>query len=175
MSISDFAAIGGFIGSIAVCGSLIYLGLQVRQSDRNQRSLMTQGIVTRGTDIIMFMAEPHISVLLARMSAGETDFSQTEITQLNLAFRLVLANLQDAYIQHKIGLTDEVSFDAAGQVVRLFLGFPVMRVLWQSIRPTFPDEFSRTVDGVADSVPLAAPVDSPAVLKDGLAKLRARG
>jgi hypothetical protein len=75
VNLSDLAAIGGFISSIAVCGSLIYLGLQVRQSDRNQRSLMLQGISTRGTEIIMFMAQPHISALLGRMTRGDTDFS----------------------------------------------------------------------------------------------------
>jgi hypothetical protein len=58
MSFSDLAAIGGFISSLAVCGSLIYLALQVRQSDRNQRALMTQGMLTRGADIIMYMAQP---------------------------------------------------------------------------------------------------------------------
>ena len=64
MSLSDLAALGGFLSSLAVCGSLVYLALQVRQSDRNQRSLMIQGIATRGSGIIMFMAQPHISPLL---------------------------------------------------------------------------------------------------------------
>lgn len=174
MNLSDLAAIGGFVSSIAVCGSLIYLGLQVRQSDRNQRSLMIQGISTRGTEIIMFMAQPHMSALLGRMIRGDSDFSQTEITQLNLAFRLVLADLQDTYTQHKAGLADELSFDGVMQISKLFLSFPIMRVLWQSVRPTFPDELARTVDRLADGLPLLAPVDLPASLKTGLAHLHKR-
>jgi hypothetical protein len=171
MSLSDIAAIGGLLSSVAVCGSLVYLALQVRQSDRNQRSLMVQGISTRGSDNIMFMAQPHISVLLGRLTQGETDFSQTEMMQLNLMLRLVLSNVQDTYFQHKAGLADELSFDGAKSIARLFLGFPLMRVLWQGARPTFPAEMARLVDGLADDLPLAAPVDLQATVKHGLAQL----
>jgi hypothetical protein len=174
MSLSDLAAIGGLVSSLAVCGSLVYLGLQMRQAERNQRSLMNQGISTRGSDIIMFMAQPHISTLFGRMIEGETDFSQIDIMQLSMALRLALADLQDSYIQHKAGLADKLSFDGTRHIMRLFLGYPVLRVLWQVARPTFPDEIARMVDGIADRVPLTPPADLPAMLKHGLARLHAQ-
>jgi hypothetical protein len=173
MSFSDIAAIGGLLSSVAVCGSLVYLALQVRQSDRNQRSLMVQGISTRGSGIVMFLAQPHISAVLGRVIQGETDFSQAEIMQLNLVLRLVLADVQDTYFQHKAGLADEISFEGAKGIARLFLEIPLMRVLWLGARPTFPAEIARMVDGLADDLPLAAPVDLPAMVKHGLAQLRA--
>lgn len=173
MTLSDLAAIGSFLSSLAVCGSLVYLALQVRQSDRNQRSLMMQGIVTRGADSIRFMAQPHISALFGRMIQGETDFSQTDIMQLSLALRLALADLQDLYIQHKAGLADELSLDGARHVMIMLLGFPVIRVLWQSARPTFPDELARMVDELAEATPLTPPADLPTLLQEGLAQLRA--
>jgi hypothetical protein len=172
MSFSDLAAIGGFISSLAVCGSLIYLALQVRQSDRNQRALMTQGMMTRGADIIMFMAQPHVSALLARMSAGESDFSPPDIIQLNLALRLVLADLQDGYVQRMAGLTDEASFDSVVHISRLVLSYPVMRVLWQGARSTFSSEIAQIVDDLIKDLPLFEPVDLVGRLKDGLAVVR---
>jgi hypothetical protein len=175
MNFSDLAAIGGFLGSVAVCGSLVYLALQVRQSDRNQRALMTQGIITRGTGIIMFMAQPLMSDLVARINAGETDFSSSEIIQLNLALRLLLADLQDAYVQRKNGLADETSFDSIRQISTQFLSFPVMRVLWLGARPTFPSEFAGVVDELTRALPLAEPVDLAARLKNGLAAIRGPG
>ena len=118
---------------------------------------MVQGISTRGTDIVIFMAQPHISVLLGRVTQGDTDFSQAEIMQLNLVLRVVLGDVQDTYFQHKAGLTDELSFDAAKSIARLFLRYPVMRVLWHGARPTFPVEIARMVDGLTDGLPLATP------------------
>ncbi len=174
MTLSDIASIGSFISSIAVCGSLIYLALQVRQSDRNQRSQMVQGISGRGANIVMFLAQPHISVLLGRMTQGETDFSQAEMMQLNLVLRLVLGDVGEVYFQHKAGLTDELAFDGATSRARIFLGFALMRVLWRGMRPTFPAEMARVVDGLIDGLPLTAPTDLPAILKHGLAQLRAQ-
>jgi len=42
MSLSDLAAVGSFISGIAVFLSFIFLALQLRQANRNQRSLMQQ-------------------------------------------------------------------------------------------------------------------------------------
>ena len=117
---------------------------------------MTQGITTRGSSIIMFMAQPHMSALLARMTAGESDFSPPEITQLNLALRLVLADLQDGYVQRKAGLTDEVSFDSLRHISRLFLSYPVMRVIWEGARLTFSSEIAQIVDDLARNLPLTS-------------------
>ena len=38
MSLSDLASIGSLVSGVAVLGSLIYLALQVRQTDRNQQA-----------------------------------------------------------------------------------------------------------------------------------------
>jgi PEP-CTERM motif len=42
MTLSDLAALGSFISSVAVLVSLIYLALQVRQADKNQRAIVQQ-------------------------------------------------------------------------------------------------------------------------------------
>lgn len=38
MTLSDFAAIGSFVSGGAVLVSLVYLSLQVRQTERNQQA-----------------------------------------------------------------------------------------------------------------------------------------
>lgn len=47
MSLSDVASIAGVLSSLAVFASVIYLALQVRQSDRNQRTLLQQATSVR--------------------------------------------------------------------------------------------------------------------------------
>jgi hypothetical protein len=54
MLLSDLASIGNLVSGLAVLASLVYLSLQLRQTDRNQKALMNQGTVTRNTDIVMF-------------------------------------------------------------------------------------------------------------------------
>jgi len=50
MRLSDLAAIAGVLSSLAVFGSLIYLALQVRQTDRNQRTLLQRATSTRNME-----------------------------------------------------------------------------------------------------------------------------
>jgi hypothetical protein len=40
MSLSDLAALGSFVSGVAVMVTLIFLLLQMRQANRNQRALM---------------------------------------------------------------------------------------------------------------------------------------
>ena len=47
MSLADLASLAS---SVAVVVSLLFLGLQIRQSNRNQRSLMQQGRSARNVD-----------------------------------------------------------------------------------------------------------------------------
>ena len=47
MTLSDFAAIGSLVSGVAVLVSLIYLGLQVRESAKHTRALILQGRAER--------------------------------------------------------------------------------------------------------------------------------
>jgi hypothetical protein len=50
MSLADLASLAS---SLAVVVSLVFLGLQIRQSNRNQRSLMQQGRSARNVAIVL--------------------------------------------------------------------------------------------------------------------------
>ena len=64
MSLSDVATIGSLINSAAVVISLVYLGLQVNQAERNQRASIRHGRATRAVDIILAMGEPSLAMSL---------------------------------------------------------------------------------------------------------------
>jgi hypothetical protein len=51
------------IASVAVVGSLIYLGLQVRAADRGQRSIMQQGRADRVSKAALTIATPEMAAV----------------------------------------------------------------------------------------------------------------
>src|SRR5947207_13546824 len=69
MSLADIASLAS---SAAVLVSLLFLGLQIRQSNRNQRSLMQQGRSTRNVDLLSRLTDSKLSDIWVRVSAGET-------------------------------------------------------------------------------------------------------
>ena len=78
MTFSDLASIGSFVSSLAVCGSLVYLALQVRQSDRNQLTLLQQGTSARNSQSAARLTDPHLAEIYARAMEGGTDFTTRE-------------------------------------------------------------------------------------------------
>ena len=69
MSIADLASLAS---SVAVVVSLVFLGLQIRQSNRNQRSLMQQGRSARNVELLSRLSNPSVSDVISRAATGES-------------------------------------------------------------------------------------------------------
>src|ERR1700691_5983351 len=108
MSLSDLASLGSFVSGIAVLISLVYLSLQVRQSDKNQRALMNQGYITRTTSILTHYSQGAVNDERWRVIAGETKFSAEELNRLAMTLRIALLNFQDVHTQFHAGLIDKI-------------------------------------------------------------------
>ncbi len=171
MTLSDVAAIGGVVSGVAVLVSLVYLSLQVRQTERNQRALMNQGIINRGSEDISFLAQPHIMEVTSRVLAGDTKFTSIELNQLRLVMRKIVIGAQDAYVQNKAGLTDPVTFDNALGAARFYMEQPVYRALWKANRVYFADEFVSIMSKLIETLPLAKPLDQVARYESELAEV----
>ena len=94
MSLSELAGIASVLSSAAVCGTLIYLALQIQQSDRNQRTLLQQATSARNMESLWKFGDPHYAPIVARVWNGETDFTNIEATQLVYQLRAVLFGFQ---------------------------------------------------------------------------------
>lgn len=103
MSLSDLAAIGSFISGIAVFLSFVFLSLQLRQANRNQRSLMQQARTGRNLDTLLKMANPPISELLARAESSPADLGRAEIWSFYGFVGAVFWAFEDSYMQFKPG------------------------------------------------------------------------
>jgi len=58
MSLSDLASLGSFVAGFAVLTSLVYLALQVRQSERNQQISIRHSRVSRTVELHLALATP---------------------------------------------------------------------------------------------------------------------
>lgn len=172
MTLSDLASIGTLISSIAVLISLIYLALQVKVTEKNQRALINQGVLTRTVDMVKWNAEPHISGLVTRVFSGDTEFSAEEINRLRLIMRVRLSNFQDAYLQRNLRLSDEITYENAFIGIKLLMAQPVFRSMWKRHRNTYASELIEIVDAVIRDTPLTSPADSVAQFKTDLAAVR---
>lgn len=172
VTLSDLASIGTLISSFAVLTSLIYLALQVKVTEKNQRALINQGVLTRTVEMVKWNAEPHISELVTRVFSGDTNFTAEEINRLRLIMRVRLSNFQDAYLQRHLRLSDEITYENAFIGIKLLMAQPVFRSMWKRHRDTYASELIQIVDGMIKDTRLTDPADSVAQFQRDLAAVR---
>lgn len=171
MTLSDVANISSLASAIAVLVSLIYLTIQVRQSERNQRAIISQAVATRAVENMRWSAEADPAALRARVMAGDSSFTSQEVMQLCFILRATIVVNQDTWLQHGEGLTPELTFNTTLGGLRTQMARAPFRAVWGMIRHEFAIETVAFVDRVVSETPLIAGIDLAAQFRDELAKL----
>ena len=146
MSLSDLASIGSLVSGAAVLGSLIYLALQVRQTDRNQQASIRQGRTTRAIDLLLAQLEPGIANAWPRGLEAPDEITQTELRQFLLLCRAQFHHVEDAFYQHEEGLLNDAAFATVLEGMRGLARFPGARAAWEGIRRTHTGRFADFMD-----------------------------
>jgi hypothetical protein len=112
MSLADLASLGNFVSGVAVLISLVYLALQVRQAQVNQRTLIQQGRAARTVDAAFRLAEEQNARILLKGNAGEEDMSVAEYLRYAQLFRAVTLGVEDTFFQHEHGTLTGAAFES---------------------------------------------------------------
>jgi len=173
MALSDLASIGSFVSAVAVLISLVYLSVQIRQSERNQRAIIQQGRATRSSDLLLRIAEAGMVEANYRGRAGDENITQTELHQFLYSWMASLAGFEDVFIQRAHKLMDEDSFESMVMIMRFFFTQPGTRAMWKLRRIAYSSGFAAFIDNLISEVEVAQPVDLLARWKAELGAERA--
>ncbi|HJW40597.1 MAG TPA: hypothetical protein VJ476_05125 [Rhizomicrobium sp.] len=174
MTLSDLASLGSFVSGVAVLISLIYLAIQVRQAEKNQRAMINESYVTRVAEHLRWSAEPVNIQLLTRAISGETAFTAEEINSLSIIFRVAILSAQAVFQQNAAGLIDRNSYDSATLAFKVaYLPHPVFRALWARSALVLSPEFRAVVEAMLRETPIAPPADIVARFNEDLARMSA--
>jgi hypothetical protein len=92
MSLTDLAAVGNFVSGVAVVFSFIFLALQLRQANRNQRSLMQQGRSNRTR-----FTDPKMTDIILRAFHGDPDMTDAEYFAFYSVAGAIFVNYEDSF------------------------------------------------------------------------------
>ncbi len=159
MALSDLASIGSFVSAVAVLISLVYLSVQVRQSERNQRAIIQQGRATRQSDLLLRIADAGIVDANYKGRAGNADITQSELHQFLYSWLASLVGFEDAFLQHVHRLMNEDSFEGMVMIMQFFFSQPGNRAMWKLRRNVFSRGFVTFIDNLISKVEVAQPVD----------------
>jgi hypothetical protein len=147
MTLSDVASIAAIFSSIAVAVSLVYVALQVRQAEKNQRAVIQQGRANRVSDAALALSEPGTAAIMGKGAREPEAFTAEELERFLTICRAAFISAEDSFLQHRAGLLDEVSFKsfavgAKGQ----FAASAGLRAAWRMLSSQFDPAFADFMD-----------------------------
>jgi hypothetical protein len=153
MSLSNLAAIGSFVSGIAVFLSFIFLSLQLRQANRNQRSLMQQARTSRNVEILLKMADSEISETLAQASANCASMTDAKIWSFYGFGAAVFWSYEDCFLQFKAKTLDPSSWASDVATLKRLVAYPPYRAVWKMARDGMGGDYRDYVDCLMAKIP----------------------
>ena len=159
MSLSDLASLGSFVSGIAVVASLIYLTLQVRQAERNQRVLVQQARAARVSDLMFHLADPALQEVWDKGLNGDGDISLLQLGQFKSLMRASLFNMEDTLLLHNAGLISDDVFAGLRGFLKVTTSRAGWRAAWKQLRVERGKEFSDFIDQIVGETAATARAD----------------
>jgi hypothetical protein len=170
MSLSDLASLGSFISGIAVMGSFVFLALQMRQANLNQRSQMQQARAARVIDSMYRRLDPHLSEIFERGNRGDLTLSDAQVEMFASAAFTSFVTWEDTYLQHRAGTLDPASWKTDEARIRLVLSTPAYRALWRTSRIYFTGDYLDFVDKILRDTKVVLPSNAASLWKTYIAE-----
>ncbi len=144
LSIQDLGALGEFIGAFGVVASLIYVGLQIKQTRNIVLAESEANFMQSGMEIYLFMAgNRHIAELLAKDSGGDPDELMMRTFWTASFFRL-----EDTYIKHKYGLMGPHATRYLKGQIQSIMRSPSAMDTWKDHKDRSDEGFVKFVDAM---------------------------
>ena len=159
MSLADLASLGSFVSGFAVLTSLIYLALQVRQSERNQQISIRHSRVSRIVELHVALADPGVADAWLHGLGRPQEITQTEVSQFVNLCRALFFHFEDSFYQREEGLLNDEAFETVVAGARLTARSPGVRAAWKMARPNFGGRFLAFMDNVVAGSAAEPPVD----------------
>jgi hypothetical protein len=160
MTLEQISYLSQTIAAFAVVVSLIYLAVQVRQTERNQRAMMQQVRTDRGITLSKCFTEPSMAGLMTKLTMDDPELTPQEQAQLMGYVRSLVLNLLDAHALHAMSFLSDEAYERASAGSRWFFAMPWARATWEGItRPQFTPRDAAVIDKmVMIGVPLSPPM-----------------
>jgi len=141
MDIMELGAIGELVGGVAVIGSLIYVGLQIRHNTRVLRGQAMTGLLVGESSAETAFMGADTSAAFVKACESPADLTGEEIAKLWAYLNVVTMAGQHMHQMHALGLASDDDRDAAVTSVANWLGFPFGGVWWNEVKEKLPRVF----------------------------------
>lgn len=146
MLLSDLASIGSLISGLAVLISLVYLSLQIRQTERNQQAIIRQGRIDRAVEIMTAKMEPSVAEAVGNGINGDPNLTAQQLALFVSYSDAYFLHAEDTFYQHEAKLLNEAAFTTFVAYQRYAFTQCGMRVQWKRQRAYYAGAYVAFMD-----------------------------
>ena len=165
MSWEAWAAIGQLIGAAGVIASLVFVGIQMRQSVRASKATAFQSLVSAVIAVNMkHIDNPRILEIIDRAAAGQ-ELSEAEHRIYVLVILSSLRVAQSAHYQTQLGLLDRSKLHSFVYNLVRHLKSKTGRTVWADFEPRADATFRRFIRSLVEQSDTYEPLFHPRPVK----------
>ena len=133
MDLTQLANLGEFIGGIAVIGSLLFVGAQVRSNAKAVRQSSTHGAIETWASMNEQFAHNHevARLVVKTLGASQDDLDENEFAQVSALFRATCMRLEAEYFLYESGTMEKELWQKHLAVTRAMLDGPIGARWWE--------------------------------------------
>ncbi len=154
MTLQDWGALGELIGGAAIIVSLVYVGLQIKQSTQATRASASHAFTAQYSDLLLQLTRADLRDIWWRGVRGLHNLQGSETTAFMAFLAAAMRFWESFFLQTRDGTFDSRIFDAwRAQLVDLFSNEGV-REYWAISGHQYTAEFVEFIDElIASSAP----------------------
>ncbi len=149
MTLLEWGALGELVGGIAIIGSLIYVGVQVKDSAKATRSAAaSDATVSVQTFYLEMGSNRQASEVLFNALTSPDPLSTHDEYQFMMMMQAAFAGLQNGYLLNQEGTLDAEFLDSISFGIVAAKDLPGMDRFWRQRRGYFHRGYADYVDGL---------------------------
>ena len=148
MNWDAIGAIGEIVGASAVVVSLVYLALQIRSQNKQEKlsALREMSRELRGTTAMF--ANNDMSDIFVRANEDYSSLTDAESVQLIVLTTNIFRAWENAFLESKVGNLDESVWQGLSRDYTQTMGIPSFQYIWGLRKQNFDSEFQKYVDSI---------------------------
>ena len=158
MNLETLSAVAQLVAAIGVIASLFYLGAQIRQNTKSQRSVVVDSLTS---SLITLVSPQSTDPILTRAFASATEDWHGASEEDRLRAMAVLFPLfklfENAWFQKRQGTFDPQQWEGWDAYMRMYFHRPGVKIWWQMRRTAFASgyrDYIESTEAMPDMVPL---------------------
>ena len=164
MNWEAIGAVGEILGAIAVIGSLLFVGMQIRGNTRATQTAAAHNLTNTFNSVVMSISEdPELSRIWTQQSSDISALSVGDHQRLVLLCIVVLKSFEDVFQHHQMGQMSDDIWDGWQTLILTVCTYPGVRYYWQQRRNFYSRSFQAFLDNpppIASMTPLSELIDS---------------